>query len=303
MTSIVFPGQGSQTVGMAKDFYENFNIAKQTFEEIGDYTKIDLKKIIFDNDENKLNLTQFTQICIFTASYAIYRSLNSVRDLKVDNIEIMLGHSLGEYTALTCSEKINLKDCCLILKKRGELMNLAVPPNETGMAALIGLPANKIQKIIDTNNLKLEIANDNSEIQIVISGNIKDLKKSRDFFLKNNVKKFILLNVSAAFHSKYMIDAQKKLAEEIDKLTFKKNKIKIISNYDANIHDDNIVIKKNLKNQMANRVNWTQSIKKLEETGESKIIEIGPNKVLSGLIKRITDNFDILSINQVSDLK
>ena len=181
MTSIVFPGQGSQTVGMAKDFYENFNIAKQTFEEIGDYTKIDLKKIIFDNDENKLNLTQFTQICIFTASYAIYRSLYSVRDLKVDNIEIMLGHSLGEYTALACSNKINLKDCCLILKKRGELMNLAVPPNETGMAALIGLPANKIQKIIDTNNLKLEIANDNSEIQIVISGNIEDLKKSRFF--------------------------------------------------------------------------------------------------------------------------
>ena len=156
-------------------------------------------------------------------------------------------------------------------------MNLAVPPNETGMAALIGLPANKIQKIIDTNNLKLEIANDNSEIQIVISGNIEDLKKSRDFFLKNNVKKFILLNVSAAFHSKYMIDAQKKLAEEIDKLTFKKNKIKIISNYDANIHDDNIVIKKNLKNQMANRVNWTQKEKK----NLILHLKIGKNSVLS----------------------
>ncbi len=303
MTSIVFPGQGSQTVGMAKDFYDNFNIAKQIFEEISDYTQIDLRKIIFDNDENKLNLTQFTQISIFTASYVIYKTLNYVKDLKVENVKIMLGHSLGEYTALACCNKINLRDCSLILKKRGELMNFAVTPNETGMAALIGLPANEIQKIIEANNLKLEIANDNSEIQIVISGNIEDIKKSRDLFLKNNVKKFVLLNVSAAFHSKYMIDAQKKLAEEINKLEFKQNNIKIISNFDANIHNDNIIIKKNLQNQMANRVNWTQSIKKLEETGENKIIEIGPNKVLSGLIKRISNNFDILSINKVSDLK
>ncbi len=303
MTAIVFPGQGSQTVGMVKDFYDNFNIARQIFEEIGDYTQIDLKKIIFDNDENKLNLTQFTQICIFTASYVIYRTLNYVQDLKAENIEIMLGHSLGEYTALACSDKINLRDCSLILKKRGELMNIAVSPNKTGMAALIGLPANEIQKIIDTNNLTLEIANDNSEIQIVISGDIEDLNKSKDLFLKKNVKKFVLLNVSAAFHSKYMIDAQKKLAEEIDNLEFKENNIKIISNYDANIYDDNNIIKKNLQNQMANRVNWTQSIKKLEETGENKIIEIGPNKVLSGLIKRISNSFDIVSINKVLDLK
>ena len=303
MTSIVFPGQGSQTVGMVKDFYDNFNIARQIFEEIGDYTQIDLKKIIFENEENKLNLTQFTQICIFTASYVIYRTLNYVQDLKNENIEIMLGHSLGEYTALACSDRINLKDCSLILKKRGELMNNAVTPNKTGMAALIGLPANEIQKIIDTNNLTLEIANDNSEIQIVISGDIEDLNKSKELFLKKNVKKFVFLNVSAAFHSKYMIDAQKKLAEEIDNLEFKENNVKIISNFDANIHDDNKIIKKNLQNQMANRVNWTQSIKKLEETGENKIIEIGPNKVLSGLIKRISNSFDIVSINKVSDLK
>ncbi len=303
MTSIVFPGQGSQIAGMSKDFYDNFDIAKRIFEEICDYTQIDLKKIIFENDENKLNLTQFTQISIFTASYVIYKTYNYVKDLKAENIEIMLGHSLGEYTALACSNKISLKDCSLILKKRGELMNIAVIPNQTGMAALIGLPANEIQKIIDTNNLTLEIANDNSQVQIVISGNIEDLNKSRELFLKNNVKKFVVLNVSAAFHSKYMIDAQKKLAEEIDKLEFKENNVKIISNYDANIHIDNITIKKNLQNQMANRVNWTKSIKKLEEIGENKIIEIGPNKVLSGLIKRISNSFDIISINKVSDLK
>ena len=302
MTSIVFPGQGSQTVGMVKDFYDNFKVARLIIEEIEEYTSINLRKIIFENEDNMLNLTEFTQISIFAASYVIFKTLDSEKDLNTQNIGIMLGHSLGEYTALACSDKISLEDCSLILKKRGKLMNSAVTPNTTGMAALIGLSANSVQNIIDSNNLKLEIANDNSEIQIVISGKIEDLKYSKDVFLSNKIKKFVLLNVSAAFHSKFMIDAQQKLAQEINKLKFKENKIKIISNYDAKIYNDNILIKKNLQNQMANKVNWTQSIKNLEDNGENKIIEIGPSKVLSGLIKRISNNFDIKSINQVSDL-
>ena len=303
MTSIVFPGQGSQTSGMAKDFYDNFKIAKLIFEEIEDYTKIDLKKIIFDNVNDKLNLTQFTQISIFAASYTIFKVYFSETNIDSKDINVMMGHSLGEYTALACSGRISLKDCSLILKKRGELMNTAVTPNETGMAALIGKKSDLIQKIIDTNNLNLEIANDNSNIQIVISGNINELKKSEKIFLNNGIKKFVILNVSAAFHSKYMLEAQKELSNDIENLKFKDKKIKIISNYDANIYSDNKTIKKNLQNQMANRVNWTQSIKKLEEIGEKKIIEMGPNKVLSGLIKRISVNFDISSINSISDIK
>ena len=171
------------------------------------------------------------------------------------------------------------------------------------MAALIGLSANEVEKIIESNNLKLEIANDNSEIQIVISGEIKQLENSKDLFLTNNIKKFVLLNVSAAFHSKFMLKAQDELAKEIEKLNFVENHINIISNYDANISRNNFIIKKNLQKQMANKVNWTQSVKKLQETGENKLIEIGPNKVLSGLIKRISNNFDIISINKISDLK
>ena len=303
MTSIVFPGQGSQTAGMVKDFYDNFKTAKLIFEEIEDYTKIDLKKIIFDNVDDKLNLTQFTQISIFTASYVIFKVYCSETNIDQKNINVMMGHSLGEYTALACCDKINLKDCSLILKKRGELMNTAVTPNETGMAALIGKKSDLIQKIIDTNNLYLEIANDNSNIQVVISGNINEIKKSEKIFLNNGIKKFVILNVSAAFHSKYMLEAQKELSNDIENLIFKDNKIKIISNYDANIHSDSKTIKKNLQNQMANRVNWTQSIKKLEDIGEISIIEIGPNKVLSGLIKRISNNFDINSINSISDIK
>jgi len=302
MTSIVFPGQGSQTVGMVKDFYDNFKIAKLIFEEIEDYTKIDLKKIIFENHDDKLNLTEFTQISIFAASYTLFKVYYTETNIDRSAINVMLGHSLGEYTALACCDRISLKDCSLILKKRGKLMNNAVPPNKTGMAALIGKESVSIQNIIDKNSLNLEIANDNSNIQIVISGNINEIKKSEKIFLNNGIKKFVILNVSAAFHSKYMLNAQKELSNDIENLIFKDSKIKIISNYDANVHSDNKTIKKNLQYQMANRVNWTQSIKKLESIGEKKIIEIGPNKILSGLIKRISNNFDIDSINKISDI-
>tara|TARA_Y100000591_G_scaffold41762_1_gene30838 strand:+ start:50 stop:961 length:912 start_codon:yes stop_codon:yes gene_type:complete len=303
MTCIIFPGQGSQSLGMAKDFHDNFQSAKLIFEEIEDYTKIDLKNIIFKNTDNRLNLTQYTQISIFAASFVIFNTYCSEKDLDNESINIMMGHSLGEYTALACSNKISLKDCCLILKKRGELMNNAVAPNVTGMAALIGKDSNVIQHIIDKNNLKIEIANDNSNMQIVISGSIDEIKKSKEVFLNNEIKKFVPLNVSAAFHSKYMIDAQKELSHDIENLIFNNNEIKIISNYDAGIYSDTLSIKKNLQNQMANKVNWTQSIRNLENNGENKIIEIGPGKVLSGLIKRISNNFDIISINNISDIK
>ena len=140
-------------------------------------------------------------------------------------------------------------------------------------------------------------------MQIVISGSKEAISKSKEIFLSNNIKKFVLLNVSSAFHSKFMLDAQKKLSEYISELKFFKTNIKIISNYDADVYNDTENIRKNLQYQMANKVNWTKSIKKLEQIGETKIIEIGPSKVLSGLIVRISKNFDIISINQISDLK
>ena len=180
-------------------------------------------------------------------------------------------------------------------------MNSAASPNETGMAALVGKDSKFIHDIIKNNQLNLEIANDNSPMQIVISGKKNDIIKSKEIFLNNNVKRFVELNVSAAFHSKFMLKAQDELSREIKKLNFLENKIHIISNYNANSYNDSASIKKNLQNQMANQVKWTQSIKKLEEVGENKIIEIGPNKVLSGLINRISKNFDIKTINLISD--
>lgn len=181
-------------------------------------------------------------------------------------------------------------------------MHNAVEPNKTGMAALIGLSSSQVQNIIDQNNLNIQIANDNSQIQIVISGSINELENSKQAFLDNKVKKFVKLNVSAAFHSHYMLNAQKELSLEIDKLNFLSNNINIISNFNAKTSNESMDIKESLKNQMANKVRWTESIKNLEKDGENKIIEIGPGNILSGLIKRISKNFDIKSINTIYDL-
>ncbi len=302
MTTLVFPGQGSQFLGMSKDFYDNFEVAKSTLNEIQDYVKMDLKSIIFENRDNLLNFTNYTQISIFTASVIIFRTLIKETKLDFSKIEFMLGHSLGEYTALACSNKLSLEECSLVLKKRGQLMHDATSSNKTGMAALIGKDADYVDNIIKKNNIDLQIANDNSPIQVVISGKIDLIKNYRNLFLQNDIKKYVILNVSAAFHSQFMEEAQKILGDEIESLNFSTNHIKIISNYNSSISNDTSTIKKALKNQMANKVQWTQSIRQLENNGQKKIIEVGPGKVLSGLIKRISSNFDIKSINEISDL-
>tara|TARA_B100000945_G_C20304074_1_gene559508 strand:+ start:46 stop:960 length:915 start_codon:yes stop_codon:yes gene_type:complete len=302
MTSIVFPGQGSQFIGMSKDFYDNFSISRAVLEEIEESTKLQLKKIIFEDPDNLLNLTQYTQICTFAASVMIFKALESSY-LDNSKIDVMLGHSLGEYSALACSNKLDLNDCSIILKKRGKLMSDTMDAGKSSMAALIGLSSSEVEKIISDNEIDLEIANDNSPIQVVVSGLNDIIDKSKEIFLANKIKKFIKLNVSAAFHSRYMLGAEKLLNLEIDKVNFIKNEVNIISNYSAEISNDTETIKNSLKRQMSNKVRWTESIKKLSSIGVNKIIEIGPGNVLSGLIKRISNNFDLKTINNISEIK
>ena len=303
MTSIIFPGQGSQFLGMTKDFFDNFKIAQDTITEIEDATSISIKKIIFGNDDNLLNITNFTQISIFAGSMSIYQTLEKNFGFSNLNINNMLGHSLGEYSALAAAKSLTISQASSLLKIRGELMNSAIEPNTTNMAALIGLNCEDIISIIKNNNVNVEIANDNSPLQIVISGSNHDIENSEQIFLSNGIKKFVKLNVSAAFHSKFMIEAQKKLSFEIDKINFVDPSCAIVSNFDASINKSINKIIENLKLQMSNRVRWTESIKNIEEKGESQIIEIGPGKVLSGLIKRISNKFDIISINNIQDLE
>ena len=303
MTTFVFPGQGSQFVGMSKDFYENFKVSQEVFELISDITKIDIKEIIFKNSSNLLDQTKYTQLAIFCASTSIYKALINEIDIHKLNIKFMLGHSLGEYTALAASKILSLEDCSLLLKIRGELMQNAFEPNLSGMAAIIGLNCENIYNIIQNNKLNLSIANDNSPQQIVISGIKKELINSEEIFKKSGAKKFILLNVSAAFHSSLMNEAQEKMKEFINNSTFNNSKIAIISNFTANKSSNIDTIKENLFKQMSNRVRWVESIQTLEKNNESKIIEVGPGKVLSGLIKRISDKFDIKNIEKISDIE
>lgn len=302
MTAIVFPGQGSQYVNMSMDFVENFDIALRVFEEIEDITKINIRKIINENPNNDLNQTIFTQISIFASSLAIYKTLAKEINNELIKPSFFLGHSLGEYTALVASKILNIVDASILIKKRSELMNSAIQPNKSGMAAIIGKNAFLVDKIIKDNALDIQIANDNSPMQVVVSGIIEEINNSQNIFLNNGVKKYVKLNVSAAFHSKFMEDAQNNLINEIHKIKFNDTNQSIISNYDACINNNIDLIKNALKKQMANMVRWTESIKILEETNTKKIIEIGPGKVLSGLISRISKKFDIISVNKVEDL-
>jgi len=303
MTAIIFPGQGSQYLNMSMDFNEHFDVARKVFQEIEDSTQINIRKIIAENPLDKLNQTNFTQISIFSASMAIYKTLLSEFDNKIIKPKIVLGHSLGEYSALVAGNLIKITDASILIKKRGELMHSSIEPNVSGMAAIIGKNADFIDDVIKKNNLKVVIANDNSPMQVVVSGLIEDIISSEQIFSENGVKRYVKLNVSAAFHSNLMNDAQLELISEIDKINFKDTKMPIVSNYDSRINSSIESIINALKNQMANKVRWTDSIKKLEETDTTQIIEIGPGRVLSGLIARITKKFDIKSIDKIEDLK
>ena len=303
MTAIVFPGQGSQYLNMSMDFNDNFDVAKKVFQEIEDSTQINIRKIIAENPSDNLNQTKYTQISIFSASMAIYKSLLNEVGNEIIKPNFFLGHSLGEYSALAAGNFINIADASILIKKRGELMHSSIKPNVSGMAAIIGKNADFIDDLIKKNNLKLVIANDNSPMQVVVSGLIEDIISSERLFSENGVKRYVKLNVSAAFHSNFMNDAQRELINVIDKINFKNSNLPIISNYDSKINSNIESIIFALKNQMANRVRWTESIIKLEETDTTQIIEIGPGKVLSGLIARITKKFDIKSIDKIEDLK
>ena len=302
MTALVFPGQGSQFVGMAKDFHDEFTIARNTFETIENSVNINLRDIIFNNRSELLNITKYTQLAIFSSSMSIFNVLK--KEINIDKLVIncSLGHSLGEYTALTASKVISIEDCSMLLKIRGELMQNAFEENLSGMVAILGLDCSKVEKIITDNKIKVEVANDNSPLQVVISGIKKDLINAEKFFMMNGAKKFVFLNVSSAFHSKLMKNAEKKMLSYLSTVNFYDPTNWIISNYSAKETKNSKIIFENLSKQMSNKVRWVESIKCLDNLNVNKIIEIGPGNVLSGLIKRISNNFTLFNINSIEDL-
>ena len=304
MFSVVFPGQGSQAVGMGKLFYEKYDLVKNYFKEADDSLNFSLSKLILEGPKSDLDLTLNTQPAIFLISYSIFNVIKKEFNIDLNKANFFAGHSLGEYSALSCAGYIKFSDTIKILKIRGEAMQNAVPKGIGGMVAILGSTIKKIEDVILTNkeNFKIQIANDNSVGQIVVSGKLSDLDKFVEILKSQGIKN-IKLPVSAPFHCELMDSATKIMSNEINKIDFFKGYNVLMSNVTADKISEISEIKDLLIKQIENRVRWRESVINMINSGVDHFIEIGPGKVLSGLIKRINKDIKISTINNESDIK
>jgi len=304
MFSVIFPGQGSQLVGMGKEFHDKSNLAKDLFKEADDTLGFSLSNLILKGPKEDLDLTENTQPAIFLISYSIFKIIKEEFNINLNRASFFAGHSLGEYSALASAGSLSFTDTLNILKIRGRAMQNSVPKGVGGMVAVLGSEIKKIEKIIQENRSKYEcfIANDNSEGQIVLSGNINDLEKMIIDLKASNIKN-IKLPVSAPFHCKLMNKATNIMREEISKLNFEEAKNTLISNVTGKEISNSNELKDLLVKQIENRVRWRESVLLMISKGVSQFIEIGPGKVLSGLIKRIDSNVKVSAINTDEDIK
>ena len=304
MFSVIFPGQGSQTVGMGKEFFEKYEIVRKLFHQADEALNFSISKMILEGPKEDLDLTANTQPAIFLVSYSIFKVIKDEFNINLNEAKYFAGHSLGEYSALSCAGYLDFEKTIKILRVRGIAMQNSVPKGEGGMLAVLGVKIEDIEKILNDNKEKFnaQIANDNSDGQIVLSGKNKDLESISNF-LKDNKIKNIKLPVSAPFHCELMTKATEIMRKELEKVDFKKSNNKLISNVTANEILDVKDLKSLLINQIEKRVRWRESIINMVNYGVSQFIEIGPGKVLSGLIKRINKNVKITSINNESDIE
>ena len=303
MFSVLFPGQGSQTIGMIKNLYDNYDYIRHLFDEADNALNLSLSKIIFNGPKELLDETENTQPSIFLVSYSIFQLIKKETTFDINKANFFAGHSLGEYSALACSDVIKFDDTIKLLKLRGKAMQNAVPKNKGGMIAVLGVQINEIKDIIENNKDKFEcfLANDNSNGQVVISGKVEELDKLIDDLKKSNIKN-IKLPVSAPFHCSLMKPATEVMREKIIETKFLKPKNLIVSNVTAKPTNDPESIKNLLIDQIEKPVLWRDSIINMIGSGNQKFIEIGPGKVLSGLVKRIDRNVKTIQVNNVEDL-
>ena len=304
MFSVIFPGQGSQMVGMGKEFYDKFDLVKNLFKEADDILNFSISKLILEGPKEELDLTENTQPAIFLISYSIYKVINNEFNIDSSKAKYFAGHSLGEYSALSCAGYLNFSDTLKILRIRGDAMQNSVPKGEGGMVAVLGSTVEIVEKILKNNekSLSVEIANDNSEGQIVLSGKINDIDKLI-LILKENSIKNIKLPVSAPFHCSLMNKATNIMSDELNKINFIEGENKLISNVTANEISNTNELKDLLVKQIENRVRWRESVINMIGSGVNHFIEIGPGKVLSGLVKRISKEVKIDTINNQGDIE
>ena len=304
MFSLVFPGQGSQTIGMGKDFFENYDLVKDLFKQADDSLGINLSKIILEGPKDELDLTVNTQPAIFLISYSIFQVMKKEFNIDLDKAKYFAGHSLGEYSALCAAKYLSFSDTIKLLKIRGDAMQNAVPKGEGCMLAVLGSKVEIIENLLNENqnNFTAQIANDNSEGQIVLSGRNSDIERLIKVLKTKNVKN-IKLPVSAPFHCQLMSKATEIMRNEIEKLNFQDSKNKLVSNVTAKEIKNKEELKILLIDQIENRVRWRESVVHMINIGVNHFIEIGPGKVLSGLIKRIDKNVKTNTINHTSHIK
>ncbi len=303
MISLVFPGQGSQYIGMGKDFSNNFPIAKEVYNEVDDILGFSLSKLIFKGQIEDLTLTKNAQPAIMATSIAILRTLEK-EGFNIKKSKFVAGHSLGEYTALCASDAISLADTAHILKMRGIFMQEAVSVGVGAMAAILGLNLDKVESLVSEikGNEICEIANDNEPNQVVLSGHRVAIEKACDKAKMLGAKKAILLPVSAPFHCSLMATAQKNMINLISELNIEKPIVPLISNITSTPTQKVEEIRKNLINQITGRVRWRESILFMKKSGIQKVYEIGPGRVLCNLIRRIVNITEQENISKVEDL-
>ena len=304
MFSIIFPGQGSQMVGMAREFYENYDFVKNYFNEADEILKKKISNLILEGPKNDLDQTENTQPAIFLVSYSIYKVLQKEFNFNVNEAKYFAGHSLGEYSALCCSGVISFEQTISLLKERGKAMQNALPTGEGGMMAVLGINIDEIKTMLKNfdKDFTCYIANDNSVGQTVLSGKIESL----DLFsneLKNKKIKFVKLPVSAPFHCPLMNKATLVMRQKLLNTEFKKPTVEIVSNVTAKPLNEPNVIKNFLIEQIEKPVLWRESISNMIHSGINQFIEIGPGKVLSGLIKRIDRNVKLNQVNNLEDVR
>ena len=304
MRAVIFPGQGSQYVGMGSDFYERFNSVKKVFEIVDKTLGFPLSNIILNGPDAELKLTKNTQPAIMAVGVSIFNVLNQHYGLNLNNAKFFAGHSLGEYTALVCGKSLTIERAAYLLHERGKWMQESVPAGQGAMMAILGMSINEVEKEIKmlSKGKVCEIANDNSIGQVVVSGK-KTVIETLSDNIKKKKKKGILLPVSAPFHCSLMKEASKNMKNKIESANFLTPKPSIISNVTAKEETDPNRIKLLLIDQITSRVRWRESVEYMINQGVKDFVEIGPGKVLSGLVKKINKDVGVSNINHIKDIK
>lgn len=301
-TAYIFPGQGSQYPGMGKDLAENFPVSRQVFEEVDDALGISMSRLCFEGPAEELQLTENTQPAILSVSVAAFRALEANG---FPAPEFVAGHSLGEYSALVAAGVLSLRDAVTTVRARGRYMQEAVPVGVGAMAAVLGAELSDIENVCDAvkGEEVCAPANINSPNQVVIAGHATAVDRAMEALKEVGAKRVVKLNVSAPFHCELMKPAQDRLAKDLEELSFSIAKVPVVTNVDAKVTNDPVTLRDSLIRQVSSPVRWLESMRLMIDHGVHTVVEVGPGKVLSGLMRQINREVNCLNVEDASGLR